>query len=201
MSSGIRRIRCGFGRQRKPIGISKLRRSHRAPEVIDVLGFEERDRSVGYSKIHQCEKARALLDQFRGTSEPSLFFELTSQPFAQDHFVRSLRIGMCVCDRRKILGSQRDWNQASREDDGNPLRMCLQSFGPFEQCNHLTRTRTTEGAPKSVRVRFVRTNQIFCSYRCKGQKAKSAGSGPGDIPTTRRHASKVPRSRISALGS
>src|ERR1700739_4570201 len=41
MSTRIGRIRRGFGRQRQPIGICQLRRSHRPPEVIDVLGFEE----------------------------------------------------------------------------------------------------------------------------------------------------------------
>jgi hypothetical protein len=30
--------------------------------VIDVLGFEERDRSIGHRKIHQGEKAGALLN-------------------------------------------------------------------------------------------------------------------------------------------
>lgn len=60
VSAGIRRVRSGFGRQRQPMGVGELRRSHRPPEVIDVFGFEERDRGVSHTKIDQGEEARTL---------------------------------------------------------------------------------------------------------------------------------------------
>src|SRR4029077_7443999 len=70
VSARVGRVRSSFGWQRQPIRIGlrsgiavfarQSNRSHRAPEYVCVLRFEEADRRVGKTDVQECKKSRAL---------------------------------------------------------------------------------------------------------------------------------------------
>ena len=50
-----------------------------------------------------------------------------------------------------FLWSQRDWNQANRDEDGNLFHMYLQPFGLVQRCNHLTPLEDNRSSSRSLK--------------------------------------------------